>query len=580
MKLAKYLKPYWLCAILSPLCMLGEVLIDLLQPKLMSKIVNDGVLGNNMHLIISTGLLMLLLVAVGGIAGAAASGFAGTASQKFGNDLRKDAFSKVMNLSFQQTDKFTTGSLVTRLTNDISMTQDFVAQALRIFVRAPITFVGGIIMALSLNAKFGIVLICALPVQLLILAILLFKASPMFSIVQKKLDKVNSVTQENVNGARTVKAFLREDYETKRFNVANDELVNTNIKVQKILALIMPLLMIIMNLSVIAVIYIGGYQTEAREMQAGDVMAAVTYITQILMSLMMVGMMFQSISRAKASAARIVEVLNTTPCILSGSYRDDAASAEIEFKNVSFFYPGHSGSPILNNISFTVKPGEKIAILGSTGSGKSSLVNLIPRFYDCTDGEVLFNGVDVKQYDLENLRSKIGFALQKSELFTGTISDNIRWGLPNATDEEVVNAAKIAQADDFITSFNDGYDTVIEEKGSSLSGGQKQRISIARAIIRHPSLIIFDDSASALDLGTESRLQKALAENLGDITTITIAQRIASIMNSDRILVLENGSIVADGSHEELLKTSKVYADIYDSQTKNANSQKGADING
>ncbi len=578
MKLAKYIKPYWFFALLSPLCMLGEVLIDLFQPKLMSTIVNDGVLGNNMSLILTTGLTMLGLVILGGIAGASASGFASAASQNFGNDLRKDVFSKVMSLSFQQTDKFTTGSLVTRLTNDVTMVQDFVAQALRMFIRAPITFIGGIVMALSLNVNFGIVLICALPIQLAILAFLLWKASPMFSIVQKKLDKVNSVMQENVTGARTVKSFRREEYEKERFGAANDDLVNTNIKVQKLLSSISPLLMIVMNLSIIAIIYIGGFQTEARNMQAGDVMAAVTYITQILMSLMMVGMMFQSISRAKASAARILEVLNTEPVIQSGEYRNNNTKCSVELRNVSFSYPGHTGTPTLYGVDFSVQSGERVAILGATGSGKTSLVNLIPRFYDCTDGEVLFNGTNVKEYDLNDLRSKIGFALQKSELFTGTIADNIRWGRPDATDEEVVAAAKIAQADDFITSFGDGYNTIIGEKGSSLSGGQKQRLSIARAIIKKPAVLIFDDSCSALDLGTESRLQKALAENFTDTAVITIAQRIASVMNADRIYVLENGKIAACGTHEELLQNSKIYADIYDSQMKS--NKKGGEING
>ena len=486
-----------------------------------------------------------------------------------GNDLRKDAFAKVMHMSFQQTDKFTTGSLVTRLTNDITAIQEFVAMSLRMFVRTGMQFIGGIAVILTLNVNFGIVLVISLPVQLIAVAIIMKKASPLFSIVQSRLDKVNSVVQENVSGARVVKAFTREEYEINRFDNANTDLMTTNLKVQKLLATLNPILMIIMNASVIAIIMIGGFQVEAKAMQVGEVMAAVTYITQILMSVMMVGMMFQQVSRSAASMKRVNEVLSPNPVISDGNKSADSDnSGTVEFRNVGFSYPGSSGKPVLSGIDLKVGKGQMIAILGSTGCGKTSLVNLVPRFYDATNGDVLVDGVNVKDYDVDTLRSKIGVVLQKSELFSGTVAENIRWGCETATDEEVKTAAKIAQAEEFIDGFNDGYDTMISEKGASLSGGQKQRMAIARAIIKKPEILIFDDSTSALDLSTEAKLHKALRENLSGVTVIMIAQRIASVMRADKIAVLENGSICAFGTHKELMESSSVYRDIYYSQMK------------
>jgi len=591
-KLISYLRPYWLIAMMAPLLMAGEVVADLYQPRLMAKIVNEGVLGGSMDVIIRTGILMVILLAAIGITGFAAAGFASAASQNFGNDLRKDVFERVMKLSLEQTDKFTTGSLVTRLTNDITAVQNIVAMSLRMFVRAPIMFAGGIVMALSLDLQFGIVFMCALPVQALLLWLILSKASPLFAMVQTKLDKVNSVVQENVAGARVVKAFVRGEYEKGRFAKANTELMETSVRVQKLLALMHPVMMIIMHISVMAVIFVGAFRINAGGMMVGSVMAAVSYLMQILMSIMMVTMMLQAISRAKASADRIREVLTTEPAIGDGSYipvtdtkvegGDDtgtagasnrlnaaaARGASVEFSGVSFTYPGFSGEPILKDISLRIDPGETIAILGSTGSGKSTLVNLIPRFYEADAGNIKVDGIGVREYDLESLRGKIGFVLQKSELFTGSIKDNILWGDEDADDEAVFEAAGIAQADGFIREFVEGYNTVIGEKGASLSGGQKQRLAIARAILRKPSLLIFDDSTSALDLGTESRLQKALRESLGNTTVIFIAQRVASIKNADRIVVLENGKIAAVGTHQELLAGSRVYIDIYDSQMK------------
>lgn len=575
MKLAKYLKPYWLFAILAPITMIGEVAIDLLQPKLMSKIVNEGVIGHDMALIITTGLTMLGLVAVGGLFGILSAAFASNAAQSFGNDLRNDAFKKVMSLSLQQTDKFTTGSLVTRLTNDINQVQMFISQLIRMFVRAPMQFIGGIIMAIAISPKFGIVLAIALPIQLVLVFIMLKKASPLYAVVQEKLDRVNSIVQENVSGARVVKAYVKEKHEVGRFNKANTELRDVNLTVQRLMATLSPVLMIIMNGSVIAIFLIGGKEVEAAigtvgGIMVGDVMAAITYITQILMSMMMVSMMFQTMTRAAASAKRIVEVLESDPAIIGGSSADDTdTKGAIEFRNVSFRYPNAAGRPVLNNVTFDVKPGETVAIIGATGSGKSSLVNLIPRFYDANEGEILIDGKNVRDWELDTLRHKIAFVLQKTELFSGTVAENIRWGRPDATDEEVKLAAEIAQADDFIMGFSDNYNTMIAEKGASLSGGQKQRVAIARAIIRRPEILIFDDSTSALDLGTEAKLHKALRENIKDTTVIMIAQRIASIRNCDRIAVIENGTIVAFAPHDELMKTSETYRDIYASQMRN-----------
>lgn len=574
MKVLRYLKPYWLFALLCPLAMILEVSMDLLQPTLMSEIVDNGILGDaaadeNLRYVLITGLKMLVFSLIGCFGGIASAAFGTAAAQKMGNDLRKDAFAKVMHMSFQQTDKFTTGSLVTRLTNDITAIQEFVAMSLRMFVRTGMQFIGGIAVILTLNVNFGIVLVISLPVQLIAVAIIMKKASPLFSIVQSRLDKVNSVVQENVSGARVVKAFTREEYEINRFDNANTDLMTTNLKVQKLLATLNPILMIIMNASVIAIIMIGGFQVEAKAMQVGEVMAAVTYITQILMSVMMVGMMFQQVSRSAASMKRVNEVLSTNPVISDGNKSADSDnSGTVEFRNVGFSYPGSSGKPVLSGIDLKVGKGQMIAILGSTGCGKTSLVNLVPRFYDATNGDVLVDGVNVKDYDVDTLRSKIGVVLQKSELFSGTVAENIRWGCETATDEEVKTAAKIAQAEEFIDGFNDGYDTMISEKGASLSGGQKQRMAIARAIIKKPEILIFDDSTSALDLSTEAKLHKALRENLSGVTVIMIAQRIASVMRADKIAVLENGSICAFGTHKELMESSSVYRDIYYSQMK------------
>ncbi len=576
MKLFKYMKPYIFFAVMTPVTMIGEVLIDLLLPTLMSEIVDKGVIGHDFELIISTGIKMLLLLVVGGVCGVGSSAFSGITSHSFSRDLRNDAFSHVMDMSFQQTDKFTTGSLVTRMTTDINQIQQFVDMALRLFVRSSMLFVGGIIMMLRLNVKFGIVVAVALPLEILIMFFFIKNIAPLFKVIQKKLDKVNSVVQENVTGARVIKAYVREKFETNRFSNANDDLIGTNYKVLKLMSFMAPVLMIILNVSVVSIILIGGNEirSAASDIQVGSVMAAVTYITQILMSLMMVSGMFQSVTRAKASADRIIEVLDTEPVIRTGDYKTDELG-DITFENVGFYYPGFEGKEVIKDFNLTIKKGENIAVLGATGSGKTSLVNLIMRFYDVTDGSLKIGGVDVREYDLECLREKIGMVMQKSELFSGTVNENIRWGKYDADDTEIKTASDIAQASEFIESMDGEYEGYIAEKGASLSGGQKQRLSITRAVIRKPQVLIFDDSTSALDLSTEAKLRSELQKNLKGTTLITIAQRIAGIKNCDRIAVIDDGKLVACDNHENLLKTSEIYRDIYNSQMKKGDENDG-----
>ena len=570
MRIFKYLKPYWLLAIMAPIAMFGEVVMDLLQPRLMEVIIDKGLGANDIELILRTGLLMLLLVVIGGICGYASAGFASAASQNFADDLRQDCFKKVMSLSFQQTDNFTTGSLVTRITNDITMIQNMVAASIRMFVRTIFLFVGGIIMLMSIYSGFGLILLVILPIEVVCVIFFIKKMPKYFMQVQERLDDVNAVVLENVTGSRVVKAYTKEEYESERFNDANFRLTETSLKVQKMMAFLSPILMIFMNFVVIALIYFGAIQVRipGSNMLVGEVMAAISYVAQILMAVMQIGMMFLTVTRAKASITRINQILDTEIIINDGTIDNIEIKGSIEFKNVSFSYPSASSKKVIDDFSINVSNGSTLAILGSTGCGKTSLINLIPRFYDVTEGEILLDGINVKEYTLKHLRSNISFVSQKTELFKGTIEENIKWGKPDATFEEVKEAAIAAQADKFISEFTNGYDTIIGEKGSSLSGGQKQRIAIARALIRKPKILIFDDATSALDLKTEADLYKALRENYDDITIILVAQRVASVKGAEKIIVLDNGKIAAEGTNEELLETSLIYQDIYNSQLK------------
>lgn len=571
----KYLKKYWFFALLAPIFMIGEVSMDLLQPELMSRIIDDGVLGinnggvGNLNTVITIGLKMVGFVALGGICGVMSGVFANLCAQQFGNDVRKAAFKRIMEFSFEQTDKFSTGSLITRVTNDIIQLQNFVMQCLRGFVRTSMLFIGGIACMVSLNMEFGIIIACALPFVAVCVVYFIAKANPKFTVLQKKLDKVNNVMQENVSGARVVKAYVKEDYETERFEKANNELVSTQLDVLLLLSYMTPIMNIILNLSVVAVIKVGGIQVSEGSATPGNVMAAITYCSQVLNAVMRMTMIFQTASRGIASKKRVMEIINCEPAIKSGTYnKETAVKGKVEFKNVSFAYPGMDNENVIENFNLVINPGETIGILGATGCGKSSLVNLIPRFYDVTKGEVLIDDVNVKDYDLQVLRDKVSIALQKPEIFSTTIAENIAWGDSSADSEKIRQAADIAQATEFIDNRPDGMDTQVSQGGHSLSGGQKQRVAISRAVLKNSEILIFDDATSALDLKTEADLYSELSAKKYDVTRIIIAQRIASVKNADRIVVMDNGRLADVGSHSELIKTSEIYKDIYESQLK------------
>lgn len=573
--MAKYLKKYWFFALLAPLFMMGEVFMDLYQPRLMSIIVDEGVLGlsnNNvgdLGLVIHTGIRMIGCVLLGGFFGIVSGVFANLCGQNFGNDVRKDAFKKIMSMSFQQTDQFSTGSLITRVTNDITQMQNLVMQCIRGFVRTFLLFAGGIVSMLMLDISFGTVIACALPFVILCVVFFLAKAGPKFTVLQSKLDHLNNVVQENVSGLRVVKAYVREEHEKERFGKANGELVATQLDVLLLLSYMTPIMNIILNLSVIAIIKVGAVEVSQGAATPGNVMAAITYITQILNAVMRMTMIFQTVSRGMASEKRVGEVLACTPAIEDGTFDGETeVKGKVEFKGVSFSYPGMGEEKILDNISITIHPGETFAILGATGCGKSSLVNLIPRFYDVTEGEVLVDDVDVREYRLKTLRDKIAMVLQKSEVYNATIQENIAWGNPKASQKEIEEAARQAQAAEFIHAAPQGMDTMVAQGGNSLSGGQKQRVSISRALLKNAEILIFDDATSALDLKTEEKLYHELRNGFSHVTKIIIAQRIASVKNADRIAIIENGRIEDCGSHSELLERCSVYQDIYNSQLK------------
>ena len=566
----KYLKKYWIFCVLAPLFMVGEVSMDLIQPDMMADIVDKGVLQGDFALIVNVGIRMILTVMVGGLFGILCGVFANLAAQNFGNDLRKDLFGKIMHLSFQQTDRISTGSLVTRLVNDVNQVQTMVMMSIRGFVRNTVMFVGGVFMLYRQSPKFALVAACGLPFVVIAVTFFLRKTSPLFAVVQKKLDGINHIMQETVAGARVVKAYVKEEYEQSRFDAANDELCMENLRVQSLLAFMSPCMNIVLNLCVVAVIIVGGYTVNAGgSITPGNTMAAITYLAQILHGITFMANIFQTFSRAKASADRINEVLSSPDIIMDGSLNAKTEQkGTVEFRNVSFAYPGSEDHRVLENVSFRVQAGETLAIIGATGSGKSSLVHLIPRFYDVTDGEVLVDGVNVKDYRLTALREKIAIVLQKAELYSRSIEENIRWSKKDADPWEIKRAAQVAHADDFICGKSYGYYTPVSEGGHSLSGGQKQRISIARAILKEHEILILDDSTSALDLKTEASLCQALQEEHPHVTKIIIAQRISSVQRADRILVLDNGMVSAIGTHAELLERSEIYRDIYNSQLK------------
>ncbi len=572
----KYLKKYWYLGLLASLFMVCEVSIDLYQPRLMAEIVNNGILGldrdgtPDVALIVSTGIRMLLIVLAGGCCGILSGVFTNLCAQNYGNDLRKDCFRRIMGFSYEQTDRFSTGSLVTRMTNDVTQVQNMVAQIIRGMVRCMMFFVGGSFALLRMDLSFGVIVACTIPLVLLDVGFVLWKTNPLFSLLQTRLDRVNAVVQENVAGARVVKAFVQEDTETERFESANGQLVDTQLRVLVLLSWLRPVMNIVLNLAVVAILYVGAGRVQAGAVAPGSVMAAITYISQILNGMMMLAMIFQTLTRGRASARRLREVLDTVPSIRDGDAPDgfsQAPGGSIRLRHVSFSYPG-TGTEVLHDVDLDVAPGTTLGIIGATASGKTTLVNLIPRFYDVTDGAVEVDGVDVRSLGLRDLRSRVSVVLQKSELFSTTIRDNIALGRRDATDEELRAAAKAAQADEFISRQPEGYDTPVAERGMSLSGGQRQRVAISRALLRRGEILIFDDATSALDLRTEAALYEALKRDYPGLTKIIVAQRVASIKDADQIAVLDRGRIVGCGTHESLLQNCPVYRDIVSSQLR------------
>ena len=571
----KYVIPYKSAFILGPIFMIVEVLGEIILPKLMSMIINYGcgqdvtVAAKGPAYIIGIGAAMIgtaLLMMMGGVLGAY---FAVKASVNFAGDLRRDVFAKVQKFSFANIEKFSTGSLVTRLTNDITNIQNVLSMGLRMLLRAPGMLIGGLIMAFLMNAKLALVFCVVIPVLIIALAFVMKTAFPRFDVMQTKIDGLNSRIQENITNQRVVKSFVRDDFEKETFDRANNELKDKTLRAMKVVILTMPIMTLAMNLTVMAVVWFGGQQILIGDMPVGNLTAFTTYVTQILMSLMMVSMIMIQGSRAMASSHRILEVLDTDIDLNddNASEKDRlVTSGEIEFKNVCFRYYKKHKKNVLQNINFTAKPGEVVGIIGSTGSGKSSLVQLIPRLYDCDEGEVLVDGVNVKEYSLNHLRDGVVMVLQKNTLFSGSIMENLRWGDEEATDEQVKEAAKAAQADGFVSEFADGYDRELGQGGVNVSGGQKQRLCIARALLKKPKILILDDSTSAVDTATEAQIRKSFSTTLKDTTKLIIAQRISSVEDADRILVMDEGQIVGQGTHKELLESCETYQEIYYSQ--------------
>ena len=565
----KYIKPYLSAFILGPLLMLTEVFGEIMLPKLMSLIVNNGVANRDTGYILMMGGLMVviaLIMALGGVGGAY---FSSKASICFTSDLRDDLFAKVQKFSFKNIDQYSAGSLVTRLTNDVQQIQNVIMMGLRMMFRSPGMLIGALIMAFTMNAKLALVILIVIPLLQTAIIIILKTAFPRFTVMQKKIDRLNSGIQEMLTNVRVIKSFVREDFEEEKFREMNQDLKDSSMSAMKIVIATMPVMTLAMNITTIAVVWYGGNIIIAGNMAVGDLTAFTTYIVQILMSLMILSMVFLQSSRAMASVRRINEVMDTEIDLTD----DDAKQKEllvqkgrVEFKDVSFSYSESGSEKVLEHISFTAEPGQIIGIIGATGSGKTTLVQLIPRLYDVTEGQVLVDGVDVRDYSLKNLREGVGMVLQKNVLFSGTIEENLRWGNENASMEEIRAAADSAQADGFVTAFTNGYDTDLGQGGSNVSGGQKQRLCIARTLLKQPKILILDDSTSAVDTATEAKIRESFGTTLKDTTKIIIAQRIGSVEGADKILVLDDGKIIGMGSHEELMKNCEAYQEIYYSQ--------------
>lgn len=569
----KFLRPHWKLAVAAPLLVLLEVVAEVIQPELMSEIVNKAVVGGDSSVIIPIGVKMLATTIVGLFGGLLSIYAAGKVSYAFGADVRKAMFDKITQFSFENLDKMESASLITRMTNDVTRVQQVVQASMRLLFRAPFLFVGAFFMVLSMNASITGILLALLPFLIFSITTILRKSFPLFMQVQEKTDKLNAVTQENLAGIRVIKAYVREEGEKERFAEANNDLTGTSLKSRKLMMLMMPSLSMTINIGIVLVIWVGGVKVNAGEMNIGEIMACINYLSQILFSIMMASMVITNITEAQASMTRIQEVLNTgnRPTDAGGDLPLESID-ELEFDNVFFKYEGKIQDEktdvdrmALKGISFKLKKGETLAIIGGTGSGKTSLVNLIPRFYDATSGSVKINGNDIKMYNRNDIRQQIGTVMQKPLLFSESIEENIKWGKPDATSEEVANCCKEAQIDDFISSLEEGYKYQLGQSANNLSGGQKQRISIARTLVRKPGLIILDDSLSAVDFKTEAAIRHVLTAL--NSTKIIIAQRISSIKEADKILLLENGSMVGFGTHDELIQNNTVYQEIYKSQT-------------
>jgi len=566
----KYIKPYLPAFILGPLCMIVEVIGEVTMPYLLSNIIDKGIGANRgVSYIIMTGAIMIimaLLMMAGGTAGAF---YAIKASTGFANDLRKDLFAKIQRFSFANIDQYNTGSLITRLTNDITLMQNMIQMMMRLALRAPGMFIGALIMAFTLNPKLALVIFCVFPILVLAIIIIVKIGYPRFTLMQKKLDALNIRTQENLTNIRVVKSFVREDYEEEKFKKANMDLKEKTISAMKVVIFTMPLMSLTMNITTLAVVWFGGNQIIVGDMTPGVLSAFINYVVQILMSLMMVSMIILNSSRVLASEKRIREVLDTDIDL-----RDDEAAhkdkkvqyGKIEFKNVHFKYYKNNEKWVLEDINFIINPGETVGVIGSTGSGKTSLVQLIPRLYDTDQGEVYVDNVNVKDYSLSNLRQGVSMVLQKNILFTGTIKDNLKWGNEEADDETVARYAQYAQAHGFVSSFREGYETELGQGGVNVSGGQKQRLCIARALLKNPKILILDDSTSAVDTATEAKIRENLKNDLNSMTKIIIAQRISSVINADKIIVIDDGKIVGMGTHNELIESCEAYQEIYYSQ--------------
>lgn len=567
LKIYRNLKPFAVSIVTILLLLFLQVMSDLYLPTLMSDIVNSGILTGDVGYIWKTGEFMLL-IAAGGVVCAVVAGYLGArVAVGLGKTLRNQIFRRVENFSLYEFDKFGSSTLITRTTNDIIQIQTVTIMIINMMVRAPLTCVGGVIQAYHQDRALTLILAVALPVLILVIWLVTSKVIPLFRQVQKKLDRINLILRENLTGIRVIRAFNKIDHEKARFEDANRDLTDTYIHVNRIMAFLMPMMMMIMNLVTVCVLWFGSVRIDTGEMNIGALMAFTQYAMQIMFSLLMFVMMFVMIPRAQAAADRINAVLETNPEIVDP---DSPATAKhekgyVEFRNVTFRYRG-AEQPAIRNVSFSVKPGETTAIIGGTGSGKSTLINLIPRFYDADEGEILVDGVDVRKMTQEDLRKRIGFVPQKASLFTGTVKENLLYGRENAAEEEIHHAAEVAQASDFISGMPDGYDSLLAESGRNLSGGQKQRISIARALIRRPEIYVFDDSFSALDFKTDARLRAALKKDTGNATVIIVAQRVGTVMDADRIIVLDEGSVAGIGTHRELLKTCEVYREIVASQ--------------